>query len=215
MKKTKFSNLFKKLKKTKPALRILFLISSITYLVSNIFLTRGLTLLQDVENLLRIFIIITIFLYYIFYLIGGLVFLITKKSKVLAFLIVVTFVFCGINFFAYYHINKTYNILDNTSKEKVIYTTNLIKLKEFNEEIKTVGIISNEKDVEGYILPQEYMVQHNTKYKLVTYDLDTDLLNALYDKEVDAIFITANYAVKYDEEERFQNITEDTIVVAT
>ena len=215
MKTRKFTNLFKKLKRTKPALRILFLLSTIAYLGSIILLTYSLSLLQDIENLIRIIIITLVFLYFIFYLIGGLVFLITKKTKILAFLIVVTFVFCGINTFAYYHINKTYNIIDDMSKDKIIYTTNLIKLKDFNEDIKTVGIITNEQDVEGFILPQEYMLQNNTKYTLVNIDDDHDLLKALYDKEVDAIFITANYVEKYSEEEEYQNIKEDTTIVAT
>lgn len=215
VKTRKFSNLFKKLKRTNPALRIFFLLSTITYLASVVFLTRELSLLENIEPLIRIIFTVLMYIYLVFFLIGGLVFLITRKTKILAFLVVVTFVFSGINIFASYHINKTYNIMDDMSKEKIIYTTNLIKLKSHTEDISTVGIITNEKDVEGYILPQEYMVNNNLKYKLENYDSDPKLITALYNKEVDAIFITANYVEKYAEDMEIDTLKEDTEIVYT
>mgnify|MGYP003571377534 CR=1 FL=1 len=215
MKKRKFSNLFKKLKRTNSFLKYTFFISVLLYLVSIILLTRGFVLLEGIETLIRIFVIITLYLYFFVYLVFGLALLISKKHKGLLIFSIITLLFSICNTFIYHYINKTYNIVDDISKDKIIYTTNLIKLKENNEEIITVGLISNENDIEGFVLPQEYMATNNLKYKIESFDTDLDLLSALYKKEVDAIFITANYVVKYADTEDFEDIGEKTIVIDT
>ena len=215
MKNIKFNNLFIKIKKTKPIYRYLFFIITFIYLISIILLTYSLSLLEGIENLLRtIFIIISI-LYFIFHLLSGLILLISKKNKLLITMVILSLIFSSINLFAYYYINKTYLVLSEISKNKIIYTTNLIKLKNNNDEIKNVGLLKNEKDVEGHILPQEYMVNNNKKYKITYYDDDYDLLDALYTKKEDAIFITANYAVKYSEDDKYTNIKSETKIIDT
>lgn len=215
MKNRKFTNIFINLRKTKPFYRYMFLIISVIYLISICALTYSLSLLEGIENLIRIIVITLMFIYFIFYFLGGLVFLISKKNKILLFLSIVSLVFTCINAFGYYYINKTYNVLSEISKEKIVYTTKLIKLSDNKEDIKNVGLLKNENDIEGHKLPQEYMVNKNLKYKLTYYENDLELLNALYDKKEDAIFITANYAIKYSENEKFTNIKADTEVIDT
>lgn len=215
MKTKKFTNLFKNLKKTKPLYRYMFLFISIIYLLSICLLTYSLSLLEGIETFIRIAIIFTMFLYFIISFISGLALLISKKNKILIFLIILNFVFTGINCFGYYYINKTYNVLDDISKEKIIYTTNLIKLKANKNEIKNVGFLSNEKDVEGHILPQEFIANNGLKYKITYYDDDIALLTALYDNKEDAVFITANYALKYSDIDKFKDIAEETTVLET
>ena len=123
-----------------------------------------------------------------------------------------TTIFTGANSFGYYYINKTYKIVDNISKDKIIYTTNLISLDK-NIEIKTIGLINNEEDIEGYILPQEYMANKGMKVKITEYDSYEKLLDALYNKEVDAIFIDGNYVLKYNNIEKYTNIANDTFII--
>ena len=213
MKKAKFSNLFKKLKKTNPLLRYIYFFIIVIYLISIVAITYAVSLLDGIENIFRIFFIITIFLYFFIYLIAGLALLISKSHKALIILTVFTFIFSIVNFLGFYYIDKTYNIVDEISKDNIIYTTSFIKLKDNKEEIKNIGFLSKEDDIEGYILPQEYLVKNNSKYKITNYDNNIELLNALYDKEVDAIFITANYILKYSENERFNNLSDETIVI--
>lgn len=213
MKSRKFSNLFKKLKKTNPLLKYIFLISTILYLISIGLLIYSLILLEGIETLIRVIIIIITILYFFMYLIIGLALLISKKNKTLIITIILTVIFSGINIFAYYYIDKTYNIVSEISKEKIIYTTNLIKLRDNDNEIKNVGLISKEDDIEGYILPQEYMVINDKKYKITYYNDYIELLNSLYNKTEDAIFITANYILKYSEIDAFTNISTETVII--
>ena len=130
-------------------------------------------------------------------------------------MIIISTLFSFINVFAFYYIDKTYNVISEIKKDKIIYTTNLIRLANNEEEIKNVGLLKNEQDIEGHILPQEYMVNNNSKYKLSYYDNDLELLEALYSKKEDAIFITANYAIKYGEDEKYANIKAETKIIDT
>lgn len=211
-KKSNIKNLFKKLKKTNKIYRISFYILFILYLVSIILFSYSLILLGNIETLFRTILIIFLYLNLTLFLFIGLVLLILKKHVILTILLVLTTIFTGINSFGYYYINKTYKIVDNISKDKIIYTTNLISLDK-DIEIKTIGLINNEEDIEGYILPQEYMANKGMKAKITEYDSYEKLLDALYNKEVDAIFIDGNYVLKYNNIEKYTNIANETFII--
>ena len=187
-KKRKFSNLFKKLKKVKLGYKLIFIITTIIYLASLSLLIYNILLLTGIETLLRVFVIITLIIYFVIFLILSLVLLISKKNVKAIVICIVTFIFAAINLLISYYIDKTYNIVDDLSKDKIIYTTDLITLNK-DIDIKTVGILKNEEDVEGYILPQEYIASNNKKYKITNYENNELLLKALYNGEIDAAFI--------------------------
>lgn len=211
-KKNKFTNLFKKLKKTNKFFKILFMLILIVYLISIILFSYSLLLLKQIETILRIILITILIINIIIYLFLGLILLILKKHILLTILLILTTLFTGINSFGYYYIDKTYKIVDNTSKEYIIYTTNLISLdKEI--DIKTIGLINNEENIEGYILPQEYMANKGIKATIKEYSTTTELLQALYSKEVDAIFIESNYTLKYND--IYPNIGTETYILDT
>ena len=211
-KKSNIKNLFKKLKKTNKIYRISFYILFILYLVSIILFSYSLILLGNIETLFRTILIIFLYLNVILFLFIGLVLLILKKHVFLTILLVSITIFTGVNSFGYYYINKTYKIVDNISKDKIIYTSNLISLNK-DIVIKTIGLINNEEDIEGYILPQEYIANKGMKVKIKEYDTYEKLLDALYNKEVDAIFIDGNYVLKYNNIDKFTNIANETFII--
>lgn len=209
-KKNKFKNLFIKLKKTNKIFRFLFITTLLLYVASVILFSNSLLLLSGIETFIRITIILLLYINIFLYLLSGLLTLITKKHKLLTLFIVLTFIYTSINSFAFYYINKTYNIVNDIKKEKIIYTTNLVSLDK-DIKIKTIGIISNEEDIESYVLPQEYMVKKGMKAKIINYDTKANLLNDLYKKEVDAIFIEGNYNLKYND--IYENIEQETFIL--
>ena len=195
-KKRKFGNLFKKLKKTTPGFHFMYIVVLVLFIMSVILLTYSLTLLNGIETFIRILFIIAMAAYTILFFFIGSALLITKKHTILVITSIITTIFTIVNGFGYYYIQKTYNVVDNISKEEITYTTNLITLNK-DETIKTVVILKNENSPEGYILPQEYLVKNNKKWKIENYESNEELIKALINNDVDAIFITANFKLLY------------------
>lgn len=207
--------LFNKLKKCSKPLLIIFILVLIIYLGSLGLLTYSLITLKGIETLIRIIALVLFYLYLFGFIIGSLVLLITKRKKTFIFLTILTLLLSGAFVFASYHIDKVYNKVSKISKKYVTYTSNMIALKDTNEEdIEKIGIISDKNDIEGYKLPQEIIKKEKIdKDKLVNYDDYYEMLTAMYAKEIDAVFITSNYAVLYSSEDLFANIASDVKVV--
>ena len=142
-KKRKFGNLFKKLKKTTPGFHFMYIVVLVLFIMSVILLTYSLTLLNGIETFIRILFIIAMAAYTILFFFIGSALLITKKHTILIVISIITTLFTTINSLGYYYIQKTYNVVDNISKEEITYTTNLITLNK-DETIKTIGILKNE-----------------------------------------------------------------------
>jgi len=211
---TNMKNLKMKLKKTSKTLRIFFFVVFIIYTISTGFMTRGLLLLEGIETFLRIVIIATLMIILIIYLISGLVLLILKKKGLIITVSIFIAILSIINFAGYYLVSKGYNFLSTINTPTIKYTTNLVTLKETNKIVK-VGMIDTETDVEGYILPKEYMLNNNLKYEIEKYEDYYFLLADLYHHVVDAIFISGNYVNLYSSSDDYKNIEEETKVVAT
>ena len=118
-----------KLKKISKTFLSLYLLSSIFFLVTNILLTISVSFLAGIETFYRIIGLTILFLIFIFYLLYGFTWLFNhKKIKLITFSIII--IILGIVcLFGTYHINKTYRLIDNISKDEVTYTTVLLKLK--------------------------------------------------------------------------------------
>ena len=203
-------NLKTNLKKTNKFYRFSFYTIFILFLISSILLFRSILLLSGIETLFRILIIVIISTILILYFVSNLAFLILKKHNIIILTGVIAIIMILINSVGFYYISKTYNVLDDLNKDKITYTTNLISLNETNN-IKKVGMISNEDDIEGYVLPKEYLKKNKKDYKIKYYDSYDDLLNDLFEKNIDGVFITNNYIIIYKED--YKEIETTTKVV--
>ena len=107
------------------------------------------------------------------------------------------------------------------NKSKVTYGTSLVALSKTNIDIdnlknKKIGIIKDTNSIEGYVISQEIIKEKNIdKNSLVQYDDFILMLNDLYDENIDAIFISSQYASTYGSIEHFGNISETTKVLIT
>ena len=207
-------NLGIKLKKTNKNFRFFFFAVFFLYLVSLILLARGLLLLSGIETLLRFFLLFVFFTLFLIYTVSNFVFLILKKHGMIITINIIAIILGVFNFGVHYYINKTYGYIDAISKDETIYTTNLISLTS-TSQINTVGMISEESDIEGHILPKEYLNKNKNNYQITYYDDYNALLNDLYDQKIDGIFITANYVLIYNNIEKFTNIKDDTEIYAS
>ena len=223
--------MIKRIKEYKGTLRdrknktIIYIIN--TFLLINmavaIYFIYSLLLLTGIETGIRIGIIVLavfIALLFIYWSMGVII-----KNKVKKYLI---FILCillsiGIQGFVAYNINKIHGSLNKINKNSVTYTTDLIVMKnnkaEKIEDIEdmTIGIISEEKGLEDYTIGQEIIKENNLKdsNKIKQYDDYFEMLNDLYEGNIDSMFVSSNYSIMFSSYEKFQNIKDEVKVITS
>ena len=206
---------FKKLKKANKIMEVFYFITLIGYWVSYGLLVANLLSLTGIETVIRIIVISLFALYGLIYTIFGLVTLFKNKKIIFTILTILTILFGIVFSVASYYIDFIYSKIENfVTSETSTYTTVLLSLKETeftNDSI--IGMISDDTDRTGYLLPLELIQKENIQNEITYYDNYTELLNALYNKEVDAIFVNKDYAILYGGEQKFSNIANETTVI--
>ena len=208
----------KKFNNTKLSIRLVYIFVSIIFILSYGYLFKSLLLLNNIETTLRIIAISVLGVLLLLYIISNLLLLMSKKNKTVIFLSFLALLIAAVSIVSSLAINKVYGILDSMSKDKILYTTDMILLndKEFsNTDDFKVGILNNETDVEGNILPKEYIKKEKLKVNVTEYDSNFELLEKLYNGELDAIFITSNYIIKFEGYDAYKNIENEVKVQFT
>ena len=202
------------MKKIKPLYIITFILCLIlTGAVG--FTIYSLYLLKGIETFYRIMVIIILLLFTILFdysLIDSAKR--QKKKKFITFTILslLMSIICGI---VAYLILTVYSKLNDFSTDEVKYHTSLISLKDLGNNIDKIkdikiGMISDEEDIEGYILPNELITQYKLKDKneIKEYSDTITLMTALTNGEIDAIFISSNYQNMFKSIENFDKDTK-------
>ncbi|MGI6329336.1 MAG: LCP family protein [Bacilli bacterium] len=197
---------------------IVFLL--ILYIISFLLFTGSILQFSGIETLLRLIIIIILFLITCLFVFSSLKLLINKNFFLNFLYLFFLFIFGSSQLFGAYYINKIYTSISNISQERITYETSLISLVESDinkiEEVKKkkIGIINDKESIDGYVISQEIIKEYNlTKTNtLVKFNNFIALLNALYDEEVDLIFIPGDYKIIFSNE-RFEKIAEETKVI--
>ncbi|MEG0994911.1 MAG: LCP family protein [Bacilli bacterium] len=198
--------------------KTIIIIGTILCLLASIYAIYNILLLGPIEPLLRY--LLVAFLLFIDFIFMYKVFKKKKIKKKISILILM-FIFIFINSIIGIIINTLYSSLDNMNKDTITYTTVLItkkdsKIKNENDLVdKKIGIINDKSSIEGYIISQDIIKEKklNSKNKLVSYDDYTSMLNDLDKEEIDAMFISSNYKIMFQNIEGYVAITEDTKVI--
>ena len=203
-----------KLKNSNKILLALYLISLITYIVCYVLFTKSLIQLTGIETLLRVIFILLFGVWIFVWLIVGLVSLFTKKYKAYIIMLIFTVIFIGIFGFASYYIDKVYNEISEFSKDTITYTSVLVNKKDNNfDEKSTIGMIKDDKDIEGNVLAKKIIEEHELKNKIVDYTDYYKMLDDLYKGKIDSCFLSNNYGVLFSNEEEYENIEQEIKVV--
>ena len=207
--------LFKKLKRTNKVALVFFTLAFILYIVFFGYLAKNVLDLKKVETLFRSIALCFFVIWLVLYVLISLIKLVQQKYKLFTFMTILTFIFIVIFGVANYFFTFAYNKIDNfTEKDTITYTSVLIGMndKEFNED-SIIGMISNEDDIEGSILAKKIIEKYKLKNDIKNYDDYPLMINALYEGEVDAIFVSDNYITLFSGEEDFPDIGEVTKVI--
>ena len=208
------SILFRKLKKANKFALIIYILMSLAYIVSLVFFMRSLLSLAGIETVLRIIALTIFYIWIPIYLLIALAAIIKKKWKVFIPITIISLILSVVFSFGAYFIDFIYGKLEGVNTAYVTYTTNLIDLSEseFNDE-SIIGMISDPDDLEGNILAKKLINKNNLNNEVVEYDDYYTMLHDLYEKEIDAIFVTNNYVMLFSSEEIYQNVATETKIV--
>ena len=197
---------------------LLILIQFITLILAG----YAVILYKGVETFYRAFGIL-ILVYFFFFFSYLLLRSIKRKGK-LSFIILVLFslLISAASFVLFYYLTKVYKAIDDYSNNQNMYYSSLVT---YNKSLKTekdlkdmkIGIVDDQSDIEGYILPTETIDKLKLKdnNKIVKYNSTMELLYALKGKEIDAAFFSRNYVEMFSTLEEFENIEEETVVLHT
>lgn len=189
-------------------------------LISLCFFTYSLILYEGVETFYRIYGVII--LVYFFLFLSYLLLRSIKKKTMKSFVIpaVLTILIIGVEFAGYYYLTKIYKSINAYSDTKNTYYSSLVTYdKSLNTQKdlrkKTIGIVSDSKDIEGNILPKELIKKYSldSSNTIKEYDSTIELLHALSNKEIDAAFFSRNYVDMFYSLEGYENIESDTKVL--
>ena len=178
-----------------------------------------LRLYKGVEDFYRYY-AIGVLVYFLFFFSYLMLRGIKKKSISFIIPVVLILLILGVEGATYYYLTKVYKTIDTYSEVDSLYHSSLVT---YNKELKDekdlvnmkIGIVKDENDIEGNILPLEAVkeLKLEDKNQIVFYDSTMELLFAVKTKEVDAAFFSSNYIDMFYTLEDFETIEEDTKVL--
>lgn len=145
-----------------------------------------------------------------------------KKNKIKSYILFFIFIilFIAAELFVSYNLNKVSSSISKITNTHSTYSSSLIVLKESNINSindlneQQIGIISDEENIEGYIIPTEIIEEENIKEtSLKSYDTFTEMLQALYDKDIAAAFVSSSYSSLFSTTEGFEDIADKVKVI--
>lgn len=207
--------LIRKIKRANKLALTIYIISLTLFLSGYIYFAISLFKLAGIETLIRIILLILFIFWFIIYFLFGLSTLVTKKLNKFLILSIVNIILFIVILFSSIIIHRIYSKLEMfTSSEYTKYTTNLISLKDTeltNESV--IGMISNNEDIEGYILANTLKNKENLNQQIEYFDDYYAMINALYEEEIDAAFVSGNYTIIFSNEKDFEDIEEETKII--
>lgn len=195
--------------------KIVNIIVSLLLFLSLIYLSYSIILYKGIETFYRIMFII-IGIYINLALIFSLHFSNRKMKKKRH---TITLIFSVIFIIAYTLLsiiikNVLYDKLSSMNKSSITHTTKLISLDNDydikNLKDKKIGLLNQKEDIEYYILPNEVIKEYklSSDNKIINYTDALELINALYEKEVDLIFVPKSYIDIYPTFDEYNDILD-------
>lgn len=208
-------NFISKLKKANRIMELFYFITILAYWISYGFFCRSILSLAGIEDALRIGLLIIMAIYGLIYTIFGCKKMFKNKKVSFIFMTILTILFAVLFSVGSYYIDWLYQKVENlTVSDTSTYTTVLLALTDTDfQDSSTVGMITDEKDKTGYILPKELMNNENMNNDILYYNDYKSLLDALYNHEVDGIFLTKDFAVMFANEDYYPNIVSETKII--
>ncbi|MBR2832909.1 MAG: LCP family protein [Bacilli bacterium] len=196
---------------------IIGLIGSTGYLIYN------LSLLKDIENVLRLGTSIALFVVSLLLIILALKCLKKYKRIKLFILILLMIALTSGELFASYNVGKIYGTIEKVTKTSgyTTYSTSLVTLKNNKasslKDIKgeKLGILEDESSIEGYVIPKEIIKKKSLSNETENYSSFISMIDDLKKGEINYIFLPTNYPIMFGSMDGYENIKDETKIIYT
>lgn len=210
------------LKKTKGNNKILYFIVLIFTFISSFLMLYSLSLLNGIEDKIRLLFSIDLVIILIFFFYLTIKFLKNKNKRHTLFIIFLMF-YSILLLVASYYIKRTYKVIDKMTSNSTTYYSSLITLKENKantiSDVTTgsIGYLSDSSSIDGNQIPKEIIKTEKIKNKTVEYDSYVNLIEDLLKGEVDYAFVPGNYVLMFSNLDGvdFEELEDDTKVLYT
>ena len=206
----------KKFKSFISLLLLLAILGGSAYLIYSIYL------LKDIENLLRYCVIGGIVLLFVIFFIARKKAIKKNKKKSFITLLFFMIIYAFILGFACYEFNVVFNSLTNiTTSGYTTYSSSIVALKDNKAENindigkAKIGILNDEENIEGYIIPKEIIKKNHLTNKTKKYDSYIDMINDLQKEKIDYIFLPTKYPSMFKSMEGYENLEDTTKIIYT
>ena len=156
----------------------------------------------------------------IIFTIWGLTCILKNRTKTYIVFFIFLILVTGGQYFVTYNASKVSESIAKVTDNFTTYSSSLIVLRESNIKKSSditgkVGMISDTKSMEGYVVAKKLAKKENISNSSITkYDDYTNMLKDLYDKKIDAVLISSSYADMFSTDEQFENIKNDVKEIA-
>ena len=181
----------------------------------------GLILLENIETPLRIGIIVFLIILSVLF-IKTIIKNIFKKKKLKTIIItIISIIIAAVMIIIGYNINKIYNAIANISTTSQTYSSSIVtridsEINDINDlKEEKIGILSDKESIDGYQIPQEIIKDNNLNNELVEYNNYLDMINALLDEKINAIFLPTNYSILFANIQGLEKLKEQTKIIYT
>ncbi len=212
-----FWNSIKKARGWLVIVAIIFLINTLTtghflYVLSQF---------NNVENIGRLIVAIVVILLWLFITFKLIQSLFKRKIKRYLRVCILTLIYSVILFVIASVAATALSKLGQFTTTKTTYSASIVALKDNKATDlkgignKKIGILNDEKSVDGYQIPQEIIKSNNLKNKIEKYDSYPHLIDALLEEKIEYVFLPTNYAIMFKSMEQYQDLGEKTKIIYT
>lgn len=176
---------------------------------------------SNVENIGRLIVGVITILLWLFITFKLIQSLFKRKIKRYLRVCILTIIYSTILFIITTFASTALSKLGQFTTTKTTYSASIVALKEDKATDlkgignKKIGMIKDEKSVDGYQIPQEIIKTNNLKNKIEKYDSYPHLIDALLNEEVKYAFLPTNYAVMFKSMEQYKDLGEKTKIIYT
>lgn len=214
----------KRKKKFKKAVLLLFPLL-IVYYVSSAYFVDAIYYYNSSKSFMTYVVYALIFLtalFIVIFTVKGFKCVKKNKTKSYVWYFIFLILFIAAEIFITVNINKISSSLSKITSNSAGYSSSIVVLSDsdynsindIKEDDAKIGIINDEDNQEGYVLPMQIVEDEViNEENLASYDEYENMLNDLYDGEIDAMFVSSSYVSLFASYEGYENIADETKVI--